>query len=169
MLNNTTFPYAFPFHCISQSDYFDTTQLSLLVIIVSFLHPATFVKTNWTCSFVSDDTRHTGVRVLDFFFYCCIYFPIPNRSSRFPLPNNVCIQDLVHHAVETVLTRIRQLYVQHGVSADHIKHVLLWSDNCAGQFKSKANLGWAVKFAPMQNLVSLVRPSLFDVGSGIFF
>ena len=51
------------FHtCVrSQADYFNTTQLALLMVIVSFLHPLTYKKMNWTFAFISDDPKHSNV------------------------------------------------------------------------------------------------------------
>lgn len=56
----------------SQLDYFQTQQVSLLVMCASFVHPATMERTNWTFAFLSDDGSHSSVSfpngLQDFFF-----------------------------------------------------------------------------------------------------
>ena len=60
----------------------------------------------------------------------------------------------MHHCIDLLLADIRLLFQSAGV--DPIQHLIIWSDNCASQFKSKATLGWAIKFAVIQHLDSVV-------------
>ena len=60
-----------------------------------------------------------------------------------------------------MLAEIRAYYTSLGVDGSVIQHMIIWSDNCAGQFKSKATLGWAIRFCALFGLISVVCSLLF--------
>ena len=70
MANHTLFIVILCSLPFSQADFFNTTQLALLMVIASFLHPITCKKLNWSFAFISDDPKHSSVSC-----YCVFCIP----------------------------------------------------------------------------------------------